>query len=107
MWSCKHCSETNDDDQLICWHCGTGKDGSAPPSGWRSELATPVAATDRELNCLRCASSMIHTGRKNFHEGSYLAEVVLGELSTNREAFDVYACSNCGKVEFFLASHSA
>jgi hypothetical protein len=27
----------------------------------------------------------------------------VGELFVNRESFDSYACSRCGKVEFFLA----
>ena len=26
----------------------------------------------------------------------------LGELFTNREGFDVYACPRCGRVEFFI-----
>lgn len=32
MWNCVSCGKTNQDNRLICWHCETGKDGSAPDS---------------------------------------------------------------------------
>jgi virulence-associated protein VagC len=34
MWSCKACSETNEDSFDSCWQCGTGKDGSPAPKGF-------------------------------------------------------------------------
>jgi hypothetical protein len=49
---------------------------------------------------------MAFMGRMNFHEGSRTMPFLLGnvgELFVNRESFDSYVCSSCGKVEFFLA----
>ncbi len=45
-------------------------------------------------------------GTRRFHEGSRLAPFLLaelGELLVNRESFDLYTCTACGKVEFFLS----
>ena len=55
--------------------------------------------------CLLCGQVLEFLGTKNIHEGSrgwgfFLGD--LGELFTNRERLDVYACPDCGKVEFFL-----
>jgi hypothetical protein len=50
---------------------------------------------------------MLAAGRKKFHEGTRAWPFLfgeLGELFVNREAFDVYACQGCGKVEFFLST---
>lgn len=44
--------------------------------------------------------------RMDFHEGTRLWPVVLGdvgELLVNRERFDIHACAACGKVELVLA----
>src|SRR5262245_50544711 len=30
-WKCQSCRERVDDTLAICWHCGTGRDGSADP----------------------------------------------------------------------------
>ena len=30
MWKCKKCDEQIEDDFVVCWNCGTGKDGSPP-----------------------------------------------------------------------------
>ena len=49
---------------------------------------------------------MAFMGRMSFHEGSRTMPFLLGnvgELFVNRESFDSYICSGCGKVEFFLA----
>jgi len=48
---------------------------------------------------------MAFGGIKRFHEGTRLWAFLfgdLGELFVNRESFEVYACPNCGKVEFFV-----
>ena len=101
-WTCKNCSATSDDDQEICWQCGTGYDGSPPPEGWRSVLSEPDSPSEKKLDCLRCNRPMIHAGRKKFLEGSYFTDLLLGDFFINRETFDIYACKNCGKVEFFV-----
>jgi hypothetical protein len=55
--------------------------------------------------CPRCETDLQYVGTKKFHEGSrgwgfFLGDV--GELFTNREHFDIYACRRCGRVEFFV-----
>ncbi len=43
-------------------------------------------------------------GNFKFHEGSrYGIFGNLLEIFENRESFDLYVCSKCGKVEFFTA----
>ena len=55
-----------------------------------------------ELHCLRCDSNMVYGGKKKFHEGTRLGVLGgLGELLVNRESFDLWACPDCGHVEFF------
>lgn len=42
-------------------------------------------------------------GTKQFHEGKRWGLLGdLGELFVNKESFDVYACPQCGSVEFFV-----
>jgi len=56
-----------------------------------------------ELNCLRCSAAITYAGRKKFHEGinwGFLGDLM--ELFECNEVFDIYYCSNCGKVEFFV-----
>ncbi len=58
------------------------------------------------LQRLRCHSPMRLIGTRRFHEGSRLAPFLLaelGELLVNRESFDLYTRTACGKVEFFLS----
>ena len=55
------------------------------------------------IDCLRCQVKMAYSGKYEFHEGMNTG--VLGnllELFQNREAFDLYVCPKCGKVEFFV-----
>ena len=102
-WTCKTCRETNDEELDVCWKCGTGLDGSPPERRWRSELEPALEPSDRKLECLRCATPMTQVGRKKFHEGGYMADIFFGDFFVNRQAFDTYACSSCGKVEFFAS----
>jgi hypothetical protein len=102
-WTCGRCGADVDDELPICWQCGAGKDGSPPPEGWRSELDAPSRPAPRELACLRCATGMTFAGNKRFYEGSYSADILLGDFFIHREAFEVYACPQCGKVEFFAS----
>ena len=53
--------------------------------------------------CVRCEGELKFLGTKEFHEGArwgFLGDFT--ELFVNRERLDVYACPNCGRVEFFL-----
>ena len=55
------------------------------------------------IDCLRWQVKMAYSGKYEFHEGMNTG--VLGnlfELFQNREAFDLYVCPKCGKVEFFV-----
>ena len=55
------------------------------------------------IDCLRCQVKMAYSGKYEFHEGMNTG--VLGnlfELFQNREAFVLYVCPKCGKVEFFV-----
>jgi|GEM_PF-1983307 hypothetical protein len=56
------------------------------------------------LQCLRCGTLLAFAGTREFHEGTrwgFLGD--WGEIFVNKEAFDVYYCPHCGKIEFFLA----
>jgi len=53
--------------------------------------------------CPRCDVSLQFVGTRDFHEGTrwgVLGE--LGELFVNKERFDVYVCTRCGRVELFI-----
>lgn len=102
--ACKICGEFIEDGYTICWKCGASIDGS-PPSADFSRDADVSRAASRTLACLRCDTEMEFVRRMKLHEGSLLPGLLLdfGRLFTNRESFDTYACSSCGKVEFFLA----
>ncbi|MDR2950999.1 MAG: hypothetical protein ACK5KL_16615 [Dysgonomonas sp.] len=57
----------------------------------------------KELKCLRCNIKLFFAGNFQFHEGMRVG--ILGNLLEglgNKESFDLYVCSKCGKVEFFL-----
>ena len=48
------------------------------------------------IDCLRCQVKMAYSGMNTGVLGN------LFELFQNREAFDLYVCPKCGKVEFFV-----
>lgn len=101
---CPNCGEDFEPDIAVCWRCGTHDDGTPPGPEFTRNTAVPSVA--RELDCLRCQQPMAHIGRMDFHEGSRRMPFLfgnLGELFVNRESFDSYVCSRCGKVEFFIA----
>lgn len=100
--SCKACGEIIEDGYTVCWKCGTGIGGEPPGAEFIAEGAAPAT---RNLDCLRCGRGMDFVRRMRFHEGSLVPGLILdvGQLLTNREHFDTYACAGCGKVEFFLA----
>ena len=59
--------------------------------------------TEKEIDCLRCKIPMKNSGKFKFHEGNrigFLGNIF--ELLQNRESFELYHCSECGKVEFFI-----
>ena len=77
MKICPKCHEEVEDSFEICWNCNY----SFP----------------------RCQVRMVYSGKYEFHEGMNTG--IFGnlfELFQNREAFDLYVCPKCGKVEFFV-----
>ena len=107
-WICSGCGESNEADFIVCWSCGAHADGTAKDAGFVRDDAVLIddgIPQSRELACLRCGSAMQAVGRKRFHEGTRVFPLLygnIGELFVNRESFDTYACSSCGKIEFFL-----
>jgi hypothetical protein len=67
----------------------------------RLEVEDP--AEGRRIDCIRCRIRMKWLGRREFHEGTNWGLLgTIGELFVNCEAFELYRCPKCGKVEFFV-----
>ena len=104
---CPECAEPFEPGYQVCWRCGTGADGTPPDTEFVPDSAPPLPdeAPARALACLRCNKAMVVVRRMKFHEGTRAWPFLfgeLGELFVNRESFDAYACTGCGKVEFFV-----
>jgi hypothetical protein len=104
MWTCKKCQERLEDSFETCWNCGTSRSGVEDP-GFVAEAAS--AAQERparsRVDCLRCHRELDYVGTKDFHEGARWGLFGdLAEVFVRKESFDVYVCSNCGHVEFFV-----
>jgi hypothetical protein len=63
-------------------------------------------AEDDDTGCTRCDAPLIFLGEKKFHEGdSGGFGLILGpfrELAENRQRIEMWACHDCGHVEFFM-----
>ena len=100
MKICPKCHEEVEDSFEICWNCNY----SFPDD--KILDMTPAEESDdsgRSNDCLRCQVRMVYSGKYEFHEGMHTG--IFGnlfELFQNREAFDLYVCPKCGKVEFFV-----
>lgn len=106
MWQCKVCkAEVEDDSWKTCWRCSSARDIEGAALAQRQAVIAEKITPATSLKCLRCGHAMEYGGTKKFHEGSrqwgfWLGD--LGELFTNREHYDVYACPRCGKLELFI-----
>ena len=63
-------------------------------------MADPKTAA---INCVRCEDPLYFLGIREFHEGTRIG--FLGDLSEafqHREELEMFACGNCGHVEFFV-----
>lgn len=105
MWTCPQCQEVLEDNFKECWNCGTSRSGVRDEEFAAESIPDGLATTSHRLpmDCLRCGRGLDQMGTRHFHEGvrwGFLGD--LAELVVNREGFDVYACSNCGHVEFFM-----
>jgi len=96
MKNCPKCNEEIEASFEICWNCNYSL---AEEKVIEFKDNTPEA---KKINCLRCNLLMHYLGNYRFHEG--VKTGVFGslfEIFVNRESFDLYLCSKCGKVEFF------
>lgn len=101
MWTCTVCAREIEAEESFCYHCGASRETSGVDAARIAEKREGPAP----LACSRCANPMRFTGTRKFHEGTrgwgfWLGD--LGELFTNREHYDTYVCTRCGKIEFFL-----
>ena len=97
MKICPNCKEEVEESFDLCWNCNYSF-----PDRKVVEL-DESQPSQRKLNCLRCNVLMQYAGNYKFHEGARLG--VWGnlfELFVDRQEFDLYACPQCGKVEFFV-----
>lgn len=98
MKTCPKCHEEVEDSFEICWNCNY----CFPEGKVLEEEDLEVEEDSRSIDCLRCHVKMVYTDKYKFHEGMNTG--LFGnffELFQNREAFDLYVCPECGKVEFF------
>jgi hypothetical protein len=57
------------------------------------------AGSADDTGCTRCDASLIFLGKRSFHEGgSYF----LPGIFEGRTEIEMWACSDCGHVEFFM-----
>lgn len=103
VWKCPECSRVLEERFQACWSCGTSKEGVRDPDFESHRVGDSELPSQRgDLTCVRCDRDLDYLGARSFHEGARLG--VFGnlfELFVNREAFDLYVCSECGHVEFF------
>jgi hypothetical protein len=93
MWKCPKCGEQHDDQFDSCWKC-SGQTPSTTALGQKKPK--PVC-------CPHCDTALDYVGTKRFHEGGRWGLLGdLGELFVRRENFDIFVCSRCGRVEFFV-----
>ncbi len=68
---------------------------------------TGVTEDDRDefLPCLRCQTPLVFVAERDFREGTggwVLALGRLGALFEDSTRLEVWACTSCGHVEFFV-----
>lgn len=99
MKTCPHCQSEVEIDFDLCWNCNY----SFSENKVVAIEDTEYDAAGKQIDCLRCKVPLVFYGNYKFHEGTRLG--VFGnlfEVFTNRESFNLYACPECGKVEFYL-----
>lgn len=94
MWKCE-CGEQIEDQFDACWKCA-GRN-PAEPGTEAPRVEEPIFA-----RCPHCKIDLEYLGKKRFHEGGHLTPILAGDLFVNRENFDLYVCTRCGRAEFFL-----
>lgn len=106
MWHCLKCGEDVEDHFEVCWNCQANRRGlrqfnnSVSPDDER--VRAFVNKKHKPKNCLRCGNSLSYAGKKKFHQGPNMGALGdWGELLIGSESLEMYACSECGHVEFF------
>jgi hypothetical protein len=56
-------------------------------------------STDDDTDCTRCDAPLIHLGEPDLVEGG---SSILPRAFENRMRLEMWACSECGHVEFFM-----
>jgi hypothetical protein len=109
MWKCIRCGEDVEDTFEVCWNCQANRSGVLPAG--HNSSHEDIDDIDRDIanrkfkpmDCLRCRSALEYVGTKKFHRGPNLG--ALGdwaELFVGHESLEMYRCSECGHVEFFV-----
>lgn len=97
MKPCPNCKAVVEDNFDVCWNCNYSFEEKKVV-----EFKDLALTGSKDLKCLRCKSEMVYSGEFKFHEGARTGVLgVIGEMIVNREAFDLYLCPECGKVELF------
>ena len=94
MQTCSYCGAEVADDWQECPTCGWLRDGSLA-------LTSPIG--ERQVDCVRCNTTLEFRGVKYFHEGLSLTGALVGAVGTfiKRERIELYTCPNCGRCELF------
>lgn len=114
MWNCEQCSESVDDEFVVCWSCGTGRDGTLDPefkletSGGQPHSTDPITDDVQDVEtfkkrvidrfeCVKCRHTESVVRRMVNLDTGY------GQLfpfcRPNR--FLVVTCKRCGYSEFY------
>jgi hypothetical protein len=99
MKHCPNCNAEIEDHFEICWNCCYSLTEQRV-----IDFEKESNVYKKDIACLRCNIKLSYSGKYRFHEGwSYGVLGNLGELFVNKESFDLYVCSKCGRVEFFVS----
>ncbi len=64
MWECRKCREKQDDAVVICWNCGTAKDGREDPEFLRADEEESRSDADRRRS--RSVDQLIFVGLRGY-----------------------------------------
>ena len=100
MKNCPNCNSEIPEGYDICWKCNYDViDGKIIPV-IEKKKKDPF---EKDIKCLRCNVQLKKVGTHKFHEGfewGFFGD--FGHIFSNKESFDLYACPECKKVEFFF-----
>lgn len=98
---CPNCRAEVEENFEMCWNCNFNFEENQVV-----EINDSITGT-HDLMCLRCDVPMKYGGDLKFHEGPTTSAIGgLYEFLEGTDRFDIYVCTECGKVEFFLPTSS-